>query len=169
MKEIDYIASEEVVADRIATKTGYVGVRSRNKHARIDRIFSDADGTIRSLVEIKTRPDLALSDFIRIQTVWVDEQKIEDGIVLSEMIGAPFFVFIRTLKDDAVFWIKICDEKARRLVQYEVREVLAQKNCHSDEKVKKERAFIPIGEFTVFNYDGRQPGLWETLENNAAQ
>ena len=161
---VDFIASENVVADRIAASTGYTGLRSTDKHSRVDRIYSDATGTIRSLVEIKTRPEHALADFDRIQTVWVDEHKIEDGVMIAKMICAPFFIFVRTLKDDAVFFVKICDEKGSKLVQYETVELRAPKNCHGGEMVEKRRAFLPIGAFTVFDYDGKQRGMWETLE-----
>ena len=80
---VDFIASEKVVADRIAASTGYTGLRSTDKHSRVDRIYSDETGTIRSLVEIKTRPEHALADFDRIQPVWVDEHKIEDGVMIA--------------------------------------------------------------------------------------
>ena len=157
-----YLDSEAVVASRIAKRSNYIEGRGQTDTSRIDRVFVDRNGVIRSVVEIKTRPNRSLSDFVKMQSVWIDEKKIEDGITASKLFGAPFFLFQRTLIDDQIIFVKICDEKGDLCISYETEEKMAPKNCHGGEKISKIRAFIDIGRWTIYNWDGKQ----EELKNN---
>jgi len=139
----EYIANENDIAETICAKFKCKQILMAQNNTQVDRLFY-RDNQLVAIGEIKSR-NLSLQKLKSFGSYLISHSKIKTGSAFSALVGVPYFLFVKLLEDNDIFFWKVCDEKGDFLVKYDVERTQTKRNIFGGQ-VNRENAFLSLNE-----------------------
>jgi hypothetical protein len=123
----------------------------KDKPSRIDGVLADGSGTIKAVVEVKTRYGLTLEKFRRaFKDEWLlTYEKLVNGAKVAELFHVPLVGFLYLVEDKTLLTIQLADALGAYSVPFRVQKTETTRDINGGLTCRN-NAFIPMGSAKVF-------------------
>lgn len=142
-KGLEYIKKENDVANVICKKLNCKQIHMAHNDTQVDRLFFRDDQLV-AIGEIKTR-NLSLSKLKEFDSYLISYNKILTGKAFSDLTGVPYFLFVKLIEDDEIYFWKICNEKGEYTTDFIVDKTRTPKNINGGSVIRS-NAYLSLKE-----------------------
>jgi hypothetical protein len=140
-KGVPYIESEEIVAKAVCEKMRCDQLHMASDDTHVDRLLFRGQDLV-AVAEIKSR-EMSMDELENFGSYLISKSKLDVGHSLAALMGVPYMLFVRLIKDDVIVFWKVCDEYGKTLINFTVENTRTKANVNGG-SVVRENAYIQL-------------------------
>tara|TARA_A100001515_G_scaffold24395_5_gene18800 strand:+ start:4629 stop:5093 length:465 start_codon:yes stop_codon:yes gene_type:complete len=140
-KGIKYIEQEDKIADTICEKLRCEQIHMASNDCQVDRLFFRGK-TLVSIGEIKSR-NMSLEELKEHGSYLISYKKLQMGKAFCDLTGVPYFLFVKLIPDNEIYFWKICDDEGNWTANFETKETVTKSNVNGGSATRI-NAFIEL-------------------------
>jgi len=143
-----YMKNEDEVALKICEAMKCEQRKFGGKDTHLDRIFFRKEDCV-AVAEIKSR-EMSIEELKGYGSYLISYDKINTGRALSGLIGVPYLLYVKLIKDNTIVYWKVTDNNGNYIVNFNTKKTETKSNCNGG-KALRENSYIQLDEMKVLS------------------
>ena len=101
------------------------------------------------VAEIKSR-EMSIEELKGYGSYLISYDKINTGRALSGLIGVPYLLYVKLIKDNTIVYWKVTDNNGNYIVNFNTKKTETKNNCNGG-KALRENSYIQLDEMKVLS------------------
>lgn len=137
---------EEYVMNEVSRRFNMRTMKLTHKYASVDFILYDKVlPEARCICEIKSRMDERYSLNNIKSSAMITKDKIDNGVLMSQLLGLPFIVFYYFPAEKKCFSLRVTDGEGNLLIKYTVKSFQTQQNnTNKGKKIIRQNVMLDL-------------------------